>query len=594
MYGLSPIWDLKVYEGDRSKLKYYDEIVKANPRGPKTTGLVWFAPDVQDLHIQTILNLINHVNPHTKLPLAKDPAVAYIEIQNEEDVYFYTTLGALRKYTKYRMMLAEQFSDWLKKKYKSHDGLVAAWGKKGVNAYSREGGFPEEHLDKRNIVPVGHPWHFDTQGKSGPTAIRLQDTQLFLFESQNNYYNRAVNAIRSAGYTGPIVASNWQAGSKSAHFLNLASDAKFGVIDRHNYMGGDQGRPDHVMATGHKFANITGLADPGTGLLSSGMQQVATRPFSISEWLAIPPSDCAAADTAIIATYGMGLQGWDMSYHFASNGQGFTQTLAHPGTKKFNNLTPVGVGLNPVLSRMVLRGDVKEGQVIASRNLSIDQAVKQTYDFQNSTTQSGDLKSFTGTPGHNALAIGRVVIDFKDKDAVSQIGDLSPYINGNTFTSTTGQLKWIKSNLKPTPALSGYFTINTAGTQGTVGFAPSGEYQFDDLTVKPQTNYALILTTAKSPAGTMATDKQIILAAVARVYNTDMNVGKGLMINVGKAPMIVDPVKADITFKRKKGTVHVLDQDGIETGKTYPLKNGRFELDTGRDQTIYYLIKFDS
>ena len=108
------------------------------------------------------------------------------------------------------------------------------------------------------------------------------------------------------------------------------SDAKFGMIDRHNYMGGASGNTAWELRPGFDLNNITMLFDPGSGMLSSGMQQVANRPFLLSEWLSIPPSEWAAADTVIIAAYGLGLQGWDMSYHFASKWPGVYADLTVP------------------------------------------------------------------------------------------------------------------------------------------------------------------------------------------------------------------------------------------------------------------------
>ena len=45
-------------------------------------------------------------------------------------------------------------------------------------------------------------------------------------------------------------------------------------------------------------------------------------------------------------------------------------------------------------------------------------------------------------------------------------------------------------------------------------------------------------------------------------------------------------------FKRKTGTVTVLDHDGMPTKVTYPLKDGKFDLDTARDKTLYFLVTF--
>jgi hypothetical protein len=37
---------------------------------------------------------------------------------------------------------------------------------------------------------------------------------------------------------------------------------------------------------------------------------------------------------------------------------------------------------------------------------------------------------------------------------------------------------------------------------------------------------------------------------------------------------------------------HVFDHDGMPTGTTYALKDGRFDLDTARDKTLYFLVTF--
>jgi hypothetical protein len=158
LYGFSPIWDLMVFEGDRAALKGYDEIVAAGRNKPTTRGLVWFAPDVQDLHIATLVNLLDHRNPYTQLRYAEDPALAYVEIQNEEDVFFYTTTPLVAKCPTYQAMFAEQFSDWLKQKYGSHEALAQAWGDAAINTFRNEGGLPDE-----TTIPLADGvFHLDT------------------------------------------------------------------------------------------------------------------------------------------------------------------------------------------------------------------------------------------------------------------------------------------------------------------------------------------------------------------------------------------------------------------------------------------------
>ena len=63
----------------------------------------------------------------------------------------------------------------------------------------------------------------------------------------------------------------------------------------------------------------TMLRNPGQGLLQVGMYQVEDRPFNYSEWSATPPNWYQAEAAPMVAFYGMGLQGWDASFQFASN-----------------------------------------------------------------------------------------------------------------------------------------------------------------------------------------------------------------------------------------------------------------------------------
>lgn len=56
----------------------------------------------------------------------------------------------------------------------------------------------------------------------------------------------------------------------------------------------------------------------------------------------------------------------------------------------------------------------------------------------------------------------------------------------------------------------------------------------------------------------------------------------------------MEPVRAEIRLKSEDAaTVHLLDHTGVQTGRTLPVENGLFRIDTGRDQTPYYLITFD-
>ena len=215
-----------------------------------TVGLVNFAPDLQDLHIAILTSLLNRVNTVTGKRYADDPALAYIEVHNEDDIFFgYRKLPTCPTYKKY---LDRQFSNWLLAKYGSREGLAKAWAGE-LKASER----PED----RSVEAV---LSFVEQG--GDKSARIRDTYAFVYECQDAYYKRVVKAIRQTGYQGAICGSCGQAQTFLGHLYNVGSDREVGFIDRHNY-----GRTDM-------------LSRPGRGLLSAGMQQVADRPFHLSEW----------------------------------------------------------------------------------------------------------------------------------------------------------------------------------------------------------------------------------------------------------------------------------------------------------------------
>jgi len=97
------------------------------------------------------------------------------------------------------------------------------------------------------------------------------------------------------------------------------------MIDRHNYTGGGAG--GHDISAG-KVDNTSHLPTPGGGLLAIGMYQVENHPFCCTEWTQSPPNEWKLEAAPLFAFYGLGLQGWDASYHFINGRGSLRQWLA--------------------------------------------------------------------------------------------------------------------------------------------------------------------------------------------------------------------------------------------------------------------------
>ena len=65
------------------------------------------------------------------------------------------------------------------------------------------------------------------------------------------------------------------------------------------------------------------------------------------------------------------------------------------------------------------------------------------------------------------------------------------------------------------------------------------------------------------------------------------------LLEFGKAPVLMEPVVADITIRREgQPTVVLLDHEGCPTSKTLEMTNDLLYIDGKRDRTMYYLISY--
>jgi len=566
-YGWSHSYHYTVRPSNKDRLLAYDEIMNAS-KGD-TYALMNIAEDCQDLLIETAVNLLNHKNPYTGKTYAEDPALSYVELQNEDDIFFFSTSYVFEKFPTYKKNLMERYTKWLREKYKDQAGLQAAW----------DGALKaDETLEAKNISLFANPWDMSVgglKGKTGGTLQRRLDNAAFYHFVQNKFYSRYVKAIRDTGYKGPLVGSPWEGPSGLPHYYNLKSDYLVGYIDRHNYFEG-------------AFED-SALSIPGCGLLSAGFQQFADRPFALSEWVHMYPMAYTAEAPAIVATYGLGLQGWDASYEFQSMliPKNLSDTV---NNTPWNTDAPSQLGQFPALARMIMRADVKEGQIIGVRNVSPQNLATGKFDFVETVVQHGahgDVKSFSGDTPIAALAAGRLVARFTDQDTPSIFPDMTKYESNKSIVSTTKQLTWNYLG-------KGYFTVNSDGTKAVVGFARDKKLQLGTCSFTVRTPFASIYLTSLEKAKDLTHTKNALITAFARSVNSGFKLSTldNKVLAHGEAPILMEPVKADIACGRPIAAVNILDHDGQRTGKTLPVTGNGFQIDGAREKTMYYEVVF--
>lgn len=179
-------------------------------------GVTLFDPWMQVLQKEYAEQLLGHVNPYTGLPLAEDPVLAMVEMNNENSLYGLWKEGRLRPFAeggallwRHNEMLDSLWHAWLLDKYGSQSALAAAW-----NAGATQPG------DGQLLANGG----FETGTVSSPWVLELHDAaQAELSASNQNPFEGSYCARLQVGNT---TGADWHIQFKQAGF-SLKKDSSY-------------------------------------------------------------------------------------------------------------------------------------------------------------------------------------------------------------------------------------------------------------------------------------------------------------------------------------------------------------------------------
>lgn len=162
----------------------------------------------------------------------------------------------------------------------------------------------------------------------------------------------------------------------------------------------------------------------------------------------------------------------------------------------------------------------------------------------------------------------------------------APDARGADVLSDTGELyrNWEKN----------YGWIDTPKTKCAYGFlVKNGVQALDGVSIDCRTDFAVIAMSSLTDEAITASDN-ILLTAVGRARNTDSKFEGDLMLDIGKPPVEIEVIKADITIETPIDNLVVwaVSAEGYYIG-TVPAKyeDGRFTFRIGEiSHSMYYLI----
>lgn len=473
-----------------------------------------------------------HMNPYTKLAYKDEPAIVLVEVTNENDLFSRNVTVE-----PYRTELEELYREWA----------------------------------ANHKIKVGKQ----------KVEFKSDDVDMYAFyrDLSRAYYEEMMQHMRETGVKIPIAGTNWS--RNTAHLTaQLAGD----FTDSHAYfynfgLWGDGSKRFRTDAmTGSRNNMIPGLA----------FYRVQGKPFFVSEWDHVWPSEWRAESSLLLAAAGA-MQGWG-GYTIHTYRYGLDEDvdmIAKPITAHalngvyyrggsfdtFND--PAKFGLFYHAALIIRRGDVKPAEKTLSIVPDNDLRMSNRYTWDMSAEKH---RVETVLPGMNPG--GDIVINshetFIGQDEVEVLSDTR-----ELYRNLEKQFGWIDSP-------------KTKAVYGFVG--KEGAIKLNNATVEVKTDFATVAISSLDD-DPIASSGNMLLTAVGRAENTNMkyNEERTQVLDVGQGPILIEVIQAAIEIETDRTDLRVMsiNPQGMITGyMPSEYKDGVFRFEIGEEfQSMYYLIQ---
>jgi predicted outer membrane repeat protein len=555
----------------------------------KTFSVPFFNERFQEIQKGWWKAVLGPKNPHTGLSLGEDPALAVMEIQNEDGIFFWTFSPYQNVPAPQMEILEKRFGAWLSAKYATLEAAFAAWGKgkiKGDDPGAGRAGFMPlwEVFNKRDA--------------------RARDTAEFLATLQRHYYDgMAAYLKKDLGFRGCVVGSNWvTADARTLGPLDKWSNAGCDFLDRHGYFGGphEGERASYSISAGDRYADASALlfeggrkGEPNFNLPLMDLRYNG-KPSTISEICWTPPNRYRADMPLLCAAWGA-LQGTDAFFFFATGDVDWAQRLT-----KFPVALPTSMGQFPAAALLyrrglvktaddVVRAEVKLSDLFALKGIPVS-APQNLDEFRKKDIPAGQALETPDLGSIDPLAFlaGRVEVNVTEAGGTSRAVDLSPFIDRKrkVVKSATGELTWDYGR--------GLATVDAPAAQGATGFlAKAGPIELGDVTIDSPMEYGSVLLVAMD-GQPIRSSRKLLLQVMSEDNNNGWSApGEGMraVADAGGPPIVVRKFSGRVSLKRADADTlkaKALTFNGYEDASSRPVGAREIPL---LPSTLYYVLE---
>lgn len=537
-------------------------------------GLLFYDPKFIAAYKAGLKTLLTATNPYTGIPLAKDPAVALFQIQNEDSLLFWT-MGGIKGPEK--VNLERLFSSWAVAKYGSQEKVKAAWN--GAK-------LPEDSADGAAFDFYGL-WEV-SQHSTWVSSQRIADQTEFLTETMRKFNKEIVDYIRNdLGCRVLVNAGNWRTADPIR--MNDAERYSYTTTDVdavNKYYGGVHkgANAGWAIVNGDQFTSPSILQDPKP--LPTNLKQTKGRPIIITESSWTMPTAYATEGPFLVSSY-QSLTGVNCLYWVATGDDEWTNPASAngylPSQGKWIFGYPDVMGTFPAAALMYRKGYVMKGSPVVEEQRALTDiwnrktpiiSEEPSYD---PNRDAGDIAATSSVKsGLNPLAflVGPVTVQFGGDPEKTRAVDLSKYIDAaaETVHSITGQLE-LNYNKE-------FCTLDAPCAQGVTAFFGSKPMtRTSDVTFLSQNEYGAALVVSMDGKPIKSSSKILVQYGTRsrptgweeRPTMITLDGGKTTpgfeVVNYGKAPWQVQVPKLDVIVRNLTlNKAVVLDMNGNAAG----------------------------
>ena len=512
-------------------------------------GLTLVDPRLIELQKEYARHLLTHVNPYTKTEYRNEPAIAIVEILNENAFY----MGYRAPTPYYEDELSGIYNTWLAKN-RTPEQLKQLREQAGV----AEGApIPRLKGQEANAAP----------------KERYETEMAFYMDVENQFYQDMSGYLKKdLGVKVPITGTADHSHTSSPYTM-LASLSKLDIVDGHVYWQ-HPGSPPPV--------NTPMVNDPmNSTIVQLSRTAFAGKPYTVSETNHPFPNDWASEGIPLLAAYGA-LQDWDAIIMYTFEPKLTPDWKPYVGDPFDISLDPVRMTEMATGALMFLRGDVKAARETVSRTYSKEQVLE--------SRKLPRTEAPYYTPGFPLTLPLQHAVRIQSLDGPPTAKLAAP--ESGPIVSDTKELSWYTSAEK-----SGLVTVETERTQALIGFVKANSKALRNLSADISNNFASIVL-ASMDSQPLAQSAKMLLTAGSRVSNTNLkwNDAHTRTSNQGESPSLIEPVSGTVVLRglEKAATVSAVALDGAGRAVGEPLQARKtadgWALPIGSPVTTWYVI----